>query len=180
MQSPQKRANGRFKAMIHQILTVEPDADVGAQSPDIEYFVKKIDGGIVLKDILTHGVMTWPDLLRCHSTFVRESARRAAERMERQSTPLERLRGDAFSGGRSSIKERRAKHRYWKAAMKAAQLLYLGKEVACFTICGIIAGTKNRNPPELYRPGALKARTLRACAAASSGARLCMGPKRPT
>ena len=43
MQSPQKRANGRFKAMIHQIfgLTVEPDADVGAQSPDIEYFVKK-------------------------------------------------------------------------------------------------------------------------------------------
>ena len=91
MQNPQKHANGRFKAMIHQIfgLTVEPDADVGAQSPDIEYFIKKIDGDIVLKDILTHGVMTWPDLLDMHRTFVQESARRAAERMERQSTPLE-------------------------------------------------------------------------------------------
>ena len=134
MQSPQKRANGRFKAMIHQIfgLTVEPDADVGAQSPDIKYFAKKIDGLIVLKQVLTLGVVTWSDLLDMHRTFVRESARRAAERMERQSTPLERLRGDAFSGGRSSIKERRAKHRYWKAAMKAAQLLHHGKEVGLF------------------------------------------------
>ena len=141
MPSPQKRANDRFKAMIHQLfgLTVEPDADVGAQSPDIEYFVQKIDGGIVLKDILIHGVMTWPDLLRIHGPFVRESARRAAERMERQSTPLERLRGDAFSGGRPSIKERRAKHRYWKEAMKAAHLLHLAKEVAYYHVwhcCG--------------------------------------------
>ena len=70
MQSPQKHANGRFKAMIHQIfgLTVEPDADVGAQSLDIKYFVKKIDGLIVLKHILTLGV---PDLLDMHRTFVR-------------------------------------------------------------------------------------------------------------
>ena len=40
--------------------------------------------------------------------------------MERLSTPSERLRGDAFSGGRYSIIERHKKHRYWKAAMKAA------------------------------------------------------------
>ena len=132
MQSPQKRANGRFKAMIHQFfgLTVGPDADAGAQSPDIKYFVKKIDGLIVLKQILTLGVMTWPDLLDMHRTFVRESARRAVERTKRHSAPLERCRGDAFSGGRSSIIERHEKHRYWKEAMRAAHWLNLGKEVA--------------------------------------------------
>ena len=129
MQCPQKRANGRFKAMIHQLfgLTVAPDADVGAQSPDIKYFVKQIGGLTVLKHILALGV---PDLLDMHRTFVRESAGRAAERMKRHSAPLERCRGDAFSGGRSSIIERHEMHRYWKAAMKAAHLLHLGKEVA--------------------------------------------------
>ena len=94
MQSPQKRANGRFKAMIHQIfgLIVEPDADVGAQPPDIKYFVKKIDGLIVLKDILTHGVMTWHDLHSIFSIFVRKSARREHGKPENALGAPERRR----------------------------------------------------------------------------------------
>ena len=112
--------------------------------------------------------------------FIRETVRRTAERMERQSTPLEHLRDDAFSDGRPSIKQRRARHRYWKAAMKAAQLLHLSKEVFFYHLWHYRGDEKPDPPPELYRPGALKARTLRACAAASSGRRLCMGSKSPT
>ena len=59
-----------------------------------------------------------------------ESVKRAAERVEKDHTPLERLRGDAFSGGTVAVQHRRAKHMLWKDAMRTAQLLNLGEEVA--------------------------------------------------
>ena len=93
MQSPNKRAKGRFWAMIHQIfgLQVEnPEVDVGAQSPDVT--IKKIDGLVVLRDILTHGVVTWNDLVRMHAVYVEESVRRTADRMDKRDTPGERLK----------------------------------------------------------------------------------------
>ena len=62
--------------------------------------------------------------------FVEESVKRAAERMEKDHTPLERLRGDAFSGGTVAVQHRRAMHRLWQDAMRTAQLLSLGEEVA--------------------------------------------------
>ena len=68
MQSLTKRAKGCFFAMIHQILGLQvrnPDVDVGAQSPDVK--IKKIDGVVVLRNLLTHGVMHWNDLVRIHA-----------------------------------------------------------------------------------------------------------------
>ena len=68
MQSPKQSAEGRFFAMIHQIFGLEvenPDVDVGAQSRDVR--IKKIDGVVVLRDFLTHGVMHWNDLVRIHA-----------------------------------------------------------------------------------------------------------------
>ena len=59
-----------------------------------------------------------------------ESVKRTAERMEKEDTPLERLRRDAFSGGTVAVQPRRAKHMLWKDAMRTAQLLNLGEEVA--------------------------------------------------
>ena len=50
--------------------------------------------------------------------------------MEKDDTPLDRLRGHAFSGSTVAVQHRRAMHRLWQDAMRTAQLLDLGEEVA--------------------------------------------------
>ena len=133
MLPPGKRAKARFKTMIHQLFAVEFWLDqeseyVGAQSPDTH--IKKVDGMVVMRDILTHGLADWRELIRIHTVYADESERRARERRERLGTPLQRLRGDSFSGGSESVEFRRQKHQTWKAGMQAATLLGLDKEIA--------------------------------------------------
>ena len=64
MQSPTKRAKGRFFAMVHHIfgLQVAPvEVDVGALSPDVT--VSKIHSVAVLGVVLNHGVLHWKNLV---------------------------------------------------------------------------------------------------------------------
>ena len=115
--------------MIHQMfsLTVE-SPQIGAQPPDCRE--KPIDGNVVLQNILIHGMMTWDDFVKFHSVYVTESVKRYETRIEIQDTPMQRLRGDSFTGGTIAVQQRRAKHKLWKDAMKTAQLLNLSREVA--------------------------------------------------
>ena len=134
MQSPTKRAKGRFDAMIHQLFQVEvvdiPGAaeNVGAQSPD--YTIKPIEGGVVARNILTYGLMDWRELSRIHTVYAEESERRARDREARLNTPEQRLRGDAFSGGMAAVQHRRHMHMVWKDGMRAATWLGLGPQIA--------------------------------------------------
>ena len=62
--------------------------------------------------------------------FVDESVKRAAACVEKDDRALERLRGHGICAGKDAVQHRRAKHMFWKNAMRTEQLLNLDEEVA--------------------------------------------------